>query len=248
MAADGRAQIASDACCVSADAILSHAEDGLNLIAALAVFFLMFVGVAQIVGRTIFDFAIYGYIDWIEQASSLFAFLGIAYAQRLGSHIGMDLTMGWRPAIRWKIELFGVVVAIAIITVLIYASFTNFLRAYSIGDSTMDIRLPTWPAKLMVPLALSVLWLRLVAADLRLPAHDRPSGRRARRGAEADHHRDAGEGRDRRGPGPRGRHDDRAQPADDRRPRRGRPAGRSASSACASPSPARSSARPAWSR
>ena len=57
----------------------------------------MFVGVAQIVGRTIFDFAIYGYIDWIEQASSLFAFLGIAYAQRLGSHIGMDLTMGWRP-------------------------------------------------------------------------------------------------------------------------------------------------------
>ena len=82
-----------------ADKVLSHAEDGLNLIAAAAVFFLMFVGVAQIVGRTIFDFAIYGYIDWIEQASSLFAFLGIAYAQRLGSHIGMDLTMGWRPAL-----------------------------------------------------------------------------------------------------------------------------------------------------
>ena len=45
---------------------------------------------------------------------------------------------------------------------LIYASSTNFLRAYSIGDSTMDIRIPTWPAKLMVPLALSFLWLRLV--------------------------------------------------------------------------------------
>ena len=145
-----------------ADAILSHVEDSLNLIAALSIFFLMFVGVAQIVGRTIFDFAIYGYIDWMEQASSLFAFVGIAYAQRLGSHIGMDLTMGWRPANRWKIELFGVSVAIVIITVLVYASFTNFLRAYSIGDSTMDIRLPTWPAKFMVPLALSVLWLRLV--------------------------------------------------------------------------------------
>ena len=135
--------------------------DALNLCAAAAIFFLMFVGVAQIVGRTVFDFAIYGYIDWMEQASALFAFLGIAYAQRLGSHIGMDLTMGWRPSIRWKIELFGVVVAIAIITVLVYASFTNFLRAWSIGDSTMDIQLPTWPAKLMVPLAFSVLWLRL---------------------------------------------------------------------------------------
>ena len=50
---------------------------------------------------------------------------------------------------------------ILIVTVLIYASFTNFLRAFQIGDSTMDIKLPTWPAKLMVPLALSVLWLRL---------------------------------------------------------------------------------------
>jgi len=157
-----------------ADATLGRAEDGLNLIAALAVFFLMFVGVAQIVGRTVFDFAIYGYIDWIEQASVLFAFLGIAYAQRLGSHIGMDLTMAWRPSIRWKVELFGVVVAIGIISVLIYASFTNFLRAYSIGDSTMDIRLPTWPAKLMVPLALSLLWLRLslqIWGYLRMIAH-----------------------------------------------------------------------------
>jgi len=160
--ADGDGADAQSVVLRKADKVLSHAEDGLNLIAALAVFFLMFVGVAQIVGRTIFDFAIYGYIDWIEQASSLFAFLGIAYAQRLGSHIGMDLTMNWRPASRWKIELFGVLVAIVIISVLVYASFTNFLRAYQIGDSSMDIQLPTWPAKFMVPLALGMLWLRLV--------------------------------------------------------------------------------------
>ena len=173
MPVDDRAQ-SSPVLLRRADVIQSHLEDGLNLIAALAIFFLMFVGVVQIVGRTFFDFAIYGYIDWIEQASVLFAFLGIAYAQRLGSHIGMDLTMGWRPSIRWKVELFGVVVALGIITVLIYASFTNFLRAYSIGDSTMYIRLPTWPAKLMVPLALSLLWLRLslqIWGYLRMIAH-----------------------------------------------------------------------------
>ncbi len=173
MPTDDRAQ-SSAVLLRRADRVLSHAEDSLNLIAAFAIFFLMFVGVAQIVGRTVFDFAIYGYIDWIEQASVLFAFLGIAYAQRLGSHIGMDLTMGWRPARRWKIELFGVAMALAIITVLIYASFTNFLRAYSIGDSTMDIKLPTWPAKLMVPLALSVLWLRLslqICGYVRMIAH-----------------------------------------------------------------------------
>src|SRR4249920_3359378 len=131
MPIDGRTQ-SPPSVLRQADVILSRAEDGLNLLAAAAIFFLMFVGVAQIVGRTVFDFAIYGYIDWIEQASVLFAFLGIAYAQRLGSHIGMDLTMGWRPQNRYKIELLGVAMALAIITVLIYASFTNFLRAYSI--------------------------------------------------------------------------------------------------------------------
>jgi TRAP-type C4-dicarboxylate transport system permease small subunit len=173
MPANDRAQ-SSSVLLRRVDQVVSHAEDSLNLIAAAAVFFLMFVGVAQIVGRTIFDFAIYGYIDWIEQASSLFAFLGIAYAQRLGSHIGMDLTMNWKPINRWRVELFAVVMALLIASLLIWASFTNFLRAYAIGDSTMDIQLPTWPAKLMVPLALFVLWLRLslqIWGYLRLISH-----------------------------------------------------------------------------
>ncbi len=111
---------------------------------------------------TIFDWAIHGYIDWIEQASALFAFLGIAYAQRLGGHIRMDITLGWPTWVRWWVELLGVVLALGIVTILIDASFANFLRAWRIGDSTMDIRLPVWPAKLMVPIALSILWCRLV--------------------------------------------------------------------------------------
>lgn len=145
-----------------ADRVLGRVENAANLVAAFSIFFLMFVGVVQIVGRTIFDWAIHGYIDWIEQASALFAFLGIAYAQRLGGHIRMDITLGWPTWLRWWVELIGVVLALGIVTILIDASFANFLRAWRIGDSTMDIRLPVWPAKLMVPIALSILWCRLV--------------------------------------------------------------------------------------
>ena len=87
----------------------SRLEDGLNLIAAAAIFFLMFVGVFQIVGRTVFDTAIYGYIDYMEQASALFAFLGIAYAQRVGAHIRMDLLLrGFSLRFLWSMELFCV--------------------------------------------------------------------------------------------------------------------------------------------
>ena len=141
----------------------SRLEDGMNLVAAAAIFFLMFVGVVQIVGRTVFDTAIYGYIDYMEQASALFAFLGIAYAQRVGAHIRMDLLLrGFSMRFLWSMELFCVLVALVVITVLVDSTFQNFLRAWQLGDSTIDIKLPVWPTKLIVPFVLVVLWVRLM--------------------------------------------------------------------------------------
>ena len=138
-------------------------EDSMNLVAAASIFFLMFVGVFQIVGRTVFDTAIYGYIDYMEQASALFAFLGISYAQRVGAHIRMDLLLrGFSMRFLWVMELFCVVVALIVITVLIDSTFQNFLRAFQLGDSTIDIKLPVWPTKLVVPVVLVVLWVRMV--------------------------------------------------------------------------------------
>ncbi len=44
---------------------------------------------------------------------------------------------------------------------LIRYSWDFFLNAYLIGDSTVDIEFPTWPAKLLVPIAFSVWAARL---------------------------------------------------------------------------------------
>lgn len=169
MAGEGSAALAA------VHRLWSRLEDGMNLIAAAAIFVLMFIGVFQIVGRTAFDTAIHGYIDYMEQASALFAFLGIAYAQRTGAHIRMDLLLrGVSKRFLWAMELFAVLVALVIITILVETTFENFLRAYQLGDSTIDIKLKTWPTKLLVPIVLAVLWLRLAlqAADYaRLVAH-----------------------------------------------------------------------------
>jgi C4-dicarboxylate transporter DctQ subunit len=161
MQGDGTAALAA------AHRYWSLLEDGLNLIAAAAIFFLMFVGVFQIIGRSVFDTAIYGYIDYMEQASALFAFLGIAYAQRVGAHIRMDLLLrGFSMRFLWSMELFCVLIALIVITVLIDSTFQNFLRAWQLGDSTIDIKLPVWPTKLLVPFVLAVLWVRLVLQSL----------------------------------------------------------------------------------
>jgi C4-dicarboxylate transporter DctQ subunit len=145
----------------------SRLEDGMNLVAAAAIFFMMFVGVFQIVGRTVFNTAIYGYIDYMEQASALFAFLGISYAQRVGAHIRMDLLLrGFSLRFLWAMELFAVLVALVIIVVLVDTTWENFLRAYQLGDSTIDIKLPVWPTKLIVPVVLFVLAVRLLLQAL----------------------------------------------------------------------------------
>ncbi len=57
-------------------------------------------------------------------------------------------------------EALATVISIAVLTVLIETSWLHFLRAYQLGDSTIDIELPIWPAKLVIPLAFCVLWVR----------------------------------------------------------------------------------------
>jgi C4-dicarboxylate transporter, DctQ subunit len=157
MQGDGTAALAA------AHRVWARLEDVMNLIAAAAIFFLMFVGVFQIIGRTVFNTAIHGYIDYMEQASALFAFLGISYAQRVGAHIRMDLLLrGFSMRFMWVMELFAVVVALVIIVVLVDTTWENFLRAWQLGDSTIDIKLPIWPTKLLVPVVLAILAVRLL--------------------------------------------------------------------------------------
>jgi len=75
----------------------------------------------------------------------------------------MDLLLrGFSMRFLWSMELFCVLVALVVITVLVDSTFQNFLRAWQLGDSTIDIKLPVWPTKLIVPFVLVVLWVRLV--------------------------------------------------------------------------------------
>lgn len=136
-------------------------EDFLNGFSAIAIFAVMLLGVAQVFGRKFLNFPIPGYIDFIEQSMVVFAFFGIAYCQRLGGHVRMDLFMAklsGRPL--YFVEALATLVGLFVITILIENSWLHFLRAYDIGDTSIDIQLPIWPAKLIIPLCFCVLWLR----------------------------------------------------------------------------------------
>jgi len=142
---------------------LGKVENALNFIGGSLVFALMFLGVTQIFLRTAFRQPIFGYIDIVEVSMVGFAILSIGYVQRLGGHVRMELVVSkLKGRALWIAEWLSTAIAIFIITVLIPYSYNHFDRAISFGDSTIDIELPTWPAKLIVPIALSLLLLRLI--------------------------------------------------------------------------------------
>lgn len=147
-----------------ADRLLSPLEDLLNFIAAVAVLFLMLLGVVQIVlrARWLFNAPIFGYIDMIELSMPILAVLGISYCQRHGIHIRMDILLQYlKGRVLWGVEAFASLAGFAIVALLARYSWVFFQDAYTSGDSTSDALLLTWPSKLLVPFALAILSIRL---------------------------------------------------------------------------------------
>jgi len=166
----GSAAVLTDGSLLSRlDQILYKLESKLALLSGLAIFSLMFLAVFSVGGRNLFNAPLPGYIDWIEQAMPLIAFMGISYTQRDGGHIRMDILVGalrGRPL--WAAEFITTLLMLALMTLLIWGTFSHFLRAFDFNavwwsrDSSMDIAIPLWPAKLLAPVAFSVLALRLI--------------------------------------------------------------------------------------
>ena len=151
------------------DQQLFRLERFLALVSGLAVFSLMVVAVISVSGRNLFNAPLPGYVDWIEQIMPLVAFMGIAYVQREGGHIRMDILIGQlKGRAMWLAEMISVLMILLLIAALIYGSWSHFLRSLNFnapwwsGDSSIDIGIPIWPTKLLVPVAFSVLALRLV--------------------------------------------------------------------------------------
>ncbi|MBL8382803.1 MAG: TRAP transporter small permease subunit, partial [Burkholderiales bacterium] len=61
----------------------------------------------------------------------------------------------------WAFETLATLVAVVVTLLLIVGTWDNFHNAWSKGDSSMDIKLPLWPVKLVVPAMLAVLLARL---------------------------------------------------------------------------------------
>lgn len=151
------------------DRALLPIERFMALLSGLAAFSLMFLAAYSVTGREFFEKPLLGYVDLIEILMPLIAIMGVSYVQREGGHIRMDIIIGaMRGRVLWFLEFTTVALILILMIALVWGSWAHFDRSFDCArplcsrDSSIDISLPIWPSKLIVPIAFAVLCARLV--------------------------------------------------------------------------------------
>ena len=151
------------------DIILLKLERFCALISGITIFSLMFLAVYSVSGRKFFNAPLAGYVDYIEAALPVIAIMGVSYVQRDGSHIRMDIFVSLlKGRALWLFELISILLILLLILYLTWGAWLHFDRSFDCSrplcsrDSSIDIGLPTWPSKLVVPFAFTVLSFRLI--------------------------------------------------------------------------------------
>jgi len=139
------------------------------LMSGVAIFSLMFLAAYSVTGRKFFASPLAGYVDYIEAAMPIIAIMGVSYVQRDGTHIRMDMLVSrLRGRLLWLFELISVLLMLLLIVALTWGAWDHFDRSFDCArpwcsrDSSIDIGIPAWPSKLVVPVAFGVLALRLL--------------------------------------------------------------------------------------
>lgn len=151
------------------DRSLLRVERILALVSGLTVLILLLLAVRNVTGRSVFGAPLSGYVDWIEQSMALIAFMGLSYAQRDGNHIRMDILVGrLKGRALWAAEAITTILMLGVVLLLIWGTYEHFGRSFDFNmpnwskDCSIDICIPAWPSKLLVPIAFGVLTIRLL--------------------------------------------------------------------------------------
>jgi TRAP-type mannitol/chloroaromatic compound transport system permease small subunit len=159
----------------AAGRVLRAVEFATVLVAGVVIFFVMWIGVAEIFSRKLFNYPLYGQLDIIELTMSSYAILPVSYCWRAAGHIRVDLVIDYfKGRRRWIAELLTTLVALVLVTAIWPGVLHFFDNAYEIGDSTINTQWPTWPSKFVPIVGFSILWVRLAVetlAYIRLVAH-----------------------------------------------------------------------------
>ena len=133
-------------------------------LAALVLFLMTLLITVDVIGRQ------FGYPTGVAHEFSgyslvLIVFLGLAYTQRVGKHVEIDVVITRLPQrARRALKLATSCIGIAFIIWLLWTTLQQMIRSYTLGSVSMTLmRTPLWPVKLLIPLGLGLLAMAIMA-------------------------------------------------------------------------------------
>ena len=144
------------------EGFLSHIEDWLNLASVFIIMFLMFFASAEIIGRYVFNFPIPGHVEIVELIMAGVVFFGIAYTERVGGHVRMELfvTRVLKGRAYHMAEIITATLSLFVYLFILIYAFKFALFSLQVGDTTAYLYWPTWPSKFAIPLGSLFLCIR----------------------------------------------------------------------------------------
>ena len=136
-------------------------------LAATLAFLLSFLVVADVLGRGMFGAPVKGTPEIVSMSIVIICFLQASYAIRSGGMLSVDLLPGLLPPrAREALAFFGCLMGVTFFGVIVYGGFDPFLHAWSSGEYEGEgaLRIPTWPARLIVVLGSALAALSYVLA------------------------------------------------------------------------------------
>ena len=143
---------------------MRHIEDWLNLASVFIIMFLMFFATTEIVGRYLFNSPVPGHVEIVELIMAGVVFFGIAYTERVGGHVRMELfvTRVLKGRAYHSAEAITAALSLFVYIFILIYTFKASVFAFQIGDNTAYLYWPTWPSKFAVPLGSFFLCIRFL--------------------------------------------------------------------------------------
>ncbi len=138
-------------------------ERALTVLSAVIVCLMMLLVVTQIMARALRT-ALPGIVESLELLVVAVVFLGLAYTQSVNGHIRIDVIQNRLP-VKWRKALEGLLLALALGTfgIMTYVSGEKAYEAWVLGDYREGlIDYPLWPSKILIPIGVGLLSLRLL--------------------------------------------------------------------------------------
>lgn len=148
---------------------LGIASTLMSYLGVAALFIMMLITMADVVGRYLFNAPILGVFELTEFLVLILVFSFIAYAQAENAHVSVDFLVIRFPArFRTVIELFNRTCCLLMMALVAFMSFEKAMEMREIGETSLNLTIPNYPFALFLVLGCLVACIEYIRNLIRL--------------------------------------------------------------------------------